>query len=105
MLTPETCAVHSGRAGVHSGQPRPRRPPAWQAVFSREGVVERRRRRRAVAQRRRPNAVIRILSPAPLYKVIPYGQSSGMERGVLGAAATYQFSWLGGIFGAGEFPP
>ena len=79
--TPGTCAVHSGRAGVHSGQLRPRRPPAWLAVFSREEVVERRRRRRAVAQRRRPNAVIRILSPVPLFKMIPYGQSCGMERG------------------------
>ena len=77
------------------GQPRPRRPPAWQAVFSREEVVERRRRRRAVAQRRRPNAVIRILSPAPLFKVIPYGQSNGMERGVLGGGGDIPI-WLVG---------
>ena len=33
MGTPGTCAVHSGRAGVHSGNSTPRRPLIRQMVF------------------------------------------------------------------------
>ena len=39
--------------------------------------------------------MIRILSPAPLFKVIPYGQSNGMERGVLGGGGDIPI-WLVG---------
>ena len=81
--TPGNLCGPFGSGGVQPGQTTPRRPPTWQAVFSREEVVERCCRRRAVSQRRRPNAVVLILSSAPLFMMLPYGQRSGMERGVL----------------------
>ena len=79
MVPPRTCAVHLGRAEFHSGHPALRRSQTWQAISSREEVVER-CRRCAVSERRRPNAVVRILSSAPLYKMLPYCQKGGMER-------------------------
>ena len=98
-----TSFVPSGRR--IQGQTTPRRPPTWQSVFSREEVVERCCRRRAVSQRRRPNAVVLILSSSPLFMMLPYGQRSGMERGVLreGRRDTNFAGWETSMEG-GSFP-
>ena len=99
MTPPRTCADHLVLAGFIRDILLPAALRRGQRT-SREG---RSSSAVVVAHRRRPNAVFRMLSTAPLYEVFPYGQKGGMERGVLGEVATYQFGRLGSIIGAGSY--